>query len=41
MGFAQPSAEEEGLIGFLSPGRGSLKEPAARPAAVPERQATG
>ena len=41
MGFAQPSAEEEGLIGFLSPGRESLKEPTARPAAVPERQATG
>jgi glycine/D-amino acid oxidase-like deaminating enzyme len=30
MGFAQPSAEEEALIRFLSPGRESLKEAAAR-----------
>jgi glycine/D-amino acid oxidase-like deaminating enzyme len=37
MGLAQPSAEEEGLIAFLSPGRDSLKEPAAaRPALVAE-----
>ena len=41
MGFAQPTAEEEALIAFLSPARESLKEPATRPAAVPERQATG
>jgi len=32
MGFAQPSAEEEALIAFLSPGRESLKEPPAKPA---------
>jgi hypothetical protein len=31
MGFAQLSAEEEALIAFLSPGRDSLKEPAAKP----------
>ena len=31
MGFAQPSAEEEALIAFLSPGRDSLKEPSAKP----------
>ena len=30
MGFTQPSAEEEALIRFLSPGRESLKEAAAR-----------
>jgi hypothetical protein len=30
MGFTQPSAEEEDLIRFLSPGRESLKEAAAR-----------
>ena len=30
MGFTQPSAEEEALIRFLSPGRDSLKEAAAR-----------
>src|SRR5262245_56955273 len=39
MGFARPSAEEEALIGFLSPGRESLREPAPRPAAAPEPQA--
>ena len=33
MGFARASAEEEGLIAFLSPLRESLKEPAPRPAA--------
>jgi glycine/D-amino acid oxidase-like deaminating enzyme len=32
MGFVQPSAEEETLIGFVSPGRDSLKEPPARAA---------
>ena len=31
MGFAQPSAEEEALIAFLSPGRESRKEPAPKP----------
>jgi glycine/D-amino acid oxidase-like deaminating enzyme len=36
MGFAQPSAEEEALIAFLSPGRESLKEPAAKPAPAAE-----
>jgi len=37
MGFTQPSAEEEGLIAFLSPGRDSLKEPTpARPAVAAE-----
>jgi glycine/D-amino acid oxidase-like deaminating enzyme len=36
MGFAQPSAEEEALIAFLSPGRESLKEPPAKPASTAE-----
>ena len=36
MGFAQPSAEEESLIAFLSPGRESLKEPAAARQAAAE-----
>src|SRR6267378_633886 len=31
MGFARPSAEEEALIAFLSPGRESLRETAAKP----------
>ena len=31
MGFARPSAEEEALIAFLSPGRESLKDAAAKP----------
>ena len=31
MGFARASAEEEALIAFLSPGRESLKDAAARP----------
>jgi glycine/D-amino acid oxidase-like deaminating enzyme len=39
MGLAQPSAEEEALIAFLSPGRDSLKEPAPRPAATTEPRA--
>jgi glycine/D-amino acid oxidase-like deaminating enzyme len=41
MGLAEPSAEEEALITFLSPARESLKDPAARPAATPEHQAAG
>jgi hypothetical protein len=41
MGFAQPNAEEEALMAFLSPGRESLKEPPPRPAAAPEPQAAG
>ena len=41
MGFAEPSAEEEALITFLSPSRESLKEPGARPAATPEPQTSG
>jgi hypothetical protein len=36
MGFARPSAEEEALIEFLSPGRESLKEPGPKPAPLPE-----
>jgi glycine/D-amino acid oxidase-like deaminating enzyme len=36
MGLVQPSAEEEALIAFLSPGRESLKEPTAKPASAPE-----
>jgi gamma-glutamylputrescine oxidase len=31
MGFAIPSTEEQALIAFLSPGRDSLKDPAAKP----------
>src|SRR5438067_1732981 len=31
MGFARPSPEEEALIAFLSPGRESLKDAAAKP----------
>jgi glycine/D-amino acid oxidase-like deaminating enzyme len=34
MGFAPPTADEEALIAFLSPGRESLREPAPRPAAA-------
>jgi len=31
MGFARPTPEEEALIAFLSPGRESLKDAAAKP----------
>lgn len=36
MGFTRPTAEEEALIAFLSPGRESLKEAAAKPAVPAE-----
>jgi glycine/D-amino acid oxidase-like deaminating enzyme len=36
MGLAASSADEEALIAFLSPGRESLREPVAKPAAAAE-----